>query len=162
SGNDVVVTDSLPPTAAFVSAVSSQGTCTHAGSQVSCALGTLATGGSAGVTIVVTPIQPGLISDSVTVASANPDPDPTNNAAFVTTVVRRAPNTTYVSVTDSGFSPASVSIQFGSTVQWNFLGPGTHSAADGTGMGLYDSGEVQPVAYFVYDFAAAGAYRVID
>jgi hypothetical protein len=43
-------------------------------------------------------------------------------------------------------------------VQWTFFGPGTQSATDTTGMGLYDSGPRSFVSTFSHVFDAAGGY----
>jgi uncharacterized repeat protein (TIGR01451 family) len=57
---EVVLTDALPAEAVFVSASTSQGSCTHNGKSrrdgnLTCDLGTLAAGAAASVTIVVEP-----------------------------------------------------------------------------------------------------------
>ena len=49
-------------------------------------------------------------------------------------------------------------LALGSTVQWTFFGPGTQSATDSTGMGLYDSGRHSFVSTFSHVFDAAGDY----
>jgi len=80
---DTTVTDALPATVHFDSSSSSQGTCTRTTTNdpkpksgaVSCALGTLAAGSSATITIVVTPTTPGTISAVANVAA----PDVTAN-----------------------------------------------------------------------------------
>src|SRR5262249_39212984 len=51
----VTLTDTLPANAGFVSATPSQGTCAQTAGVVTCTLSGLAVGGSATVTIVVTP-----------------------------------------------------------------------------------------------------------
>lgn len=77
-----------------------------------------------------------------------------------------APDEVHVRAYDVGgfdlFSPATVQIRRGGTVTWDFDGPSTHTATDGTGMELYDSGLVAgggPSSSFV--FAGAGRYRVV-
>ncbi|MEX2274733.1 MAG: hypothetical protein WEA10_04075 [Actinomycetota bacterium] len=61
------------------------------------------------------------------------------------------------------FFPSSVSIDFGGTVSWDFDGTDrTHSAKDGSGMELFDSGPVGPDGpSYVFTFAGAGSYPVI-
>lgn len=82
----VTMTDALAGSLTFVSATPSQGTCSGT-STVTCKLGTLAISASATVTIVVTPTQPGGISNTATVTANELDPDTSNNSAtHVTTI----------------------------------------------------------------------------
>jgi uncharacterized repeat protein (TIGR01451 family) len=83
---DAIVLDALPAGATFVSA--SPG-CTHAAGHVECALGALAPGESATVTITVTAKDRGVITNTATVGSAAPDPDRSNNTATSETTVAR-------------------------------------------------------------------------
>ena len=80
------LTDTLPEGVAFLSAQSTQGSCSGAAIVV-CSLGTLASGASATVTIAVEPLEPGSLTNTATVAGT---PDPAgataNNTAAVTTV----------------------------------------------------------------------------
>jgi uncharacterized repeat protein (TIGR01451 family) len=84
---EVTVQDELPPNVLFVSATSTQGTCTQAGGVVTCSLGSMASGGSATVTIKVRPTARGTISNSAEVSAAEADPAPANNADTETTTV---------------------------------------------------------------------------
>ncbi|MDP9341544.1 MAG: hypothetical protein M3Q23_05430 [Actinomycetota bacterium] len=158
---NVVVTDPLPSPVIFTSATASQGSCSGT-STVSCALGSVASGGSATVTIKVTPIQSGTLSNTATVGATEPDPNSANNSATASTTVKAQPKTVYVSVTDAGFSAATTKPVQGGTVQWNVLGPSANGAVDGTGMGLFDSGSLSPVAYYRFTFIGGGQYRVND
>jgi uncharacterized repeat protein (TIGR01451 family) len=80
----VVVDDPLPAGLIFVSCVASQGTCNGppvgTGGTVSTALGTLAAGASATITILVhvTAVS-GTLFNSATIRSASSDPNPSNN-----------------------------------------------------------------------------------
>jgi outer membrane protein assembly factor BamB len=70
-----------------------------------------------------------------------------------------------VTVGDGGFMPASVTPSEGGTVQWSFdpASSHAHDVADGSGMGLFDSGPVAPGgAAYSYTFSAAGVYPVVD
>jgi len=87
TGNGVVVTDSLPSSMTFVSASSSQGTCSGT-TKVSCNVGTMANGASAKVTIVVQPRIRGTYTNAVSVSTSNQDSNVTNNSASVTTRVK--------------------------------------------------------------------------
>jgi uncharacterized repeat protein (TIGR01451 family) len=91
--------DSLPADAAFVSATPSQGTCAYSGvliHSVTCTLGSVANGGTATVTIVVTSGPPGTYTNSATVSDPTQgafDPDGNNNQdTEVTTVVAATPS----------------------------------------------------------------------
>jgi uncharacterized repeat protein (TIGR01451 family) len=81
-------TDQLPSTVRFVSASSSQGSCSAAGGTVSCSLGDIAAGAGRTVTIVVTPTRLGVITNTASVASANFDPVAANNSDTETTTVK--------------------------------------------------------------------------
>jgi uncharacterized repeat protein (TIGR01451 family) len=83
---DAILLDTLPAGVTFVSA--SPG-CTHEAGKVDCALGTLAPGDSATVTITVTPKARGVITNTATVGSAAPDPDRSDNTATTATTVAR-------------------------------------------------------------------------
>jgi uncharacterized repeat protein (TIGR01451 family) len=82
----VVVTDPLPAGVAFVSATSSQGACTFNGGSVLCSLGTLASGASAMIRVVLRPIAPGPVTNTARVAGALFDPVASDNVATATTL----------------------------------------------------------------------------
>jgi uncharacterized repeat protein (TIGR01451 family) len=84
----VTVTDVLPAGVTYGSATASQGSCTESARTVTCALGDLPAGGTATVTIVVTPNTPGTTSNTATVKGNEPDPDTTNNTSTTDTTVR--------------------------------------------------------------------------
>jgi uncharacterized repeat protein (TIGR01451 family) len=84
---EATVTDQLPDGETLVSATATQGTCDSSGGPVACDLGSLDSAASATVTVVVTPSAPGQISNTATVAAAEPDPDASNDSATVTTTV---------------------------------------------------------------------------
>jgi uncharacterized repeat protein (TIGR01451 family) len=81
----VTLTDPLPPSTTFVSATTSQGTCSAAGGTVTCALGTLANGAGATVTVRVTPTAKGTLTNTASVQGNEPDPDTANNSATAST-----------------------------------------------------------------------------
>jgi uncharacterized repeat protein (TIGR01451 family) len=77
----VTVTDPLPAGMTFTTATPTLGTCV-AGPPVTCSLGTIVSGGSASITLVAQlPATPGLIANTATVASSNPDSNPANDFA---------------------------------------------------------------------------------
>ncbi len=80
------VVDTLPADVTFVSASAG---CTHSAGTVDCALGTLASGAGATVTITVTPRARGVITNTAAVGSSAPDPDRSDNTAITETTVAR-------------------------------------------------------------------------
>lgn len=86
---NVSVTDTLPAGVTFVSATTTQGSCTGTAT-VNCSLGTMAVGGSAIVTIVVTPSSAGQVVNSATVTASQSDFDSSNNSATITTLIQSA------------------------------------------------------------------------
>lgn len=83
----VVVTDTLPVSVDFMSATTSQGSCSERDGTVSCALGEIAAGATVTVTITVTPTTPGVVTNTVTVSADGVDPYPPNNTATAETSV---------------------------------------------------------------------------
>ena len=72
----------------------------------------------------------------------------------------------HVSAYDQGafdlFSPSRITVRRGGTVTFDFDGPSSHTATDGTGMDLFDSGVVHaggPSLSYIY--RAAGAYAFV-
>ncbi|MGH2595652.1 MAG: hypothetical protein ACRDH7_06790 [Actinomycetota bacterium] len=159
--SNVVVTDTLPANVIFGSANTSQGSCGGT-TTVTCNLGGLANGGTATVTISITPIAPGRISNAAAVSATETDPNPANNSASQATTVKSQSQTKYVTVTNSGFSPSSLAVTQGTTVQWNFFGPSSNSVNDSTGMDLFSSGPKGPVSFFRFAYIGAGLYGVAD
>ncbi len=87
---DVTITDVLPTGVTFVSATPSQGIATSAGGILTARLGDLRVGQTATLQIVVRPTAVGTLSNTVTVRSAETDPEPQDNTATVTTTVNSA------------------------------------------------------------------------
>jgi len=83
----VVVTDTLPSSMSFVSASSSQGSCSGT-TTVTCTLGSMANGASANVTIVVKPRSTGTYTNKVSVSSSTTDSNTVNNNASVSVRVK--------------------------------------------------------------------------
>ena len=82
----VTVADTLPADVTFSSVTPSQGSCSGTTS-ITCALGAVASAGSATVTIVVTTTKIGQLSNTVTVSSSETDPNLANNTSTTTTTV---------------------------------------------------------------------------
>ena len=83
---DVTMHDTLPANATYVAATADQGTCTHPG-EVICNIGTMSSGSTAHITIVVTPTAIGTITNQATVSGLEVDPYLANNATSETTRV---------------------------------------------------------------------------
>ena len=83
------VVDSLPAGLTFVSAQATQGACAIEGARLECALGTVAAGSSAVVTLVVRADAEGVVDNTGTVAGPLFDPDEGNNTSTATVFVRR-------------------------------------------------------------------------
>jgi uncharacterized repeat protein (TIGR01451 family) len=87
----VTAIDQLPKNAGFGSASSSKGTCTLKPQkrQVTCSIGSMASGEIVTITIVVKPTQKGTITNTVSVSSTSPaDPNTANNTDSEATEVR--------------------------------------------------------------------------
>ena len=84
------LTDTLPASATFVSATSSQGACSAAGATVTCSLGSVPSPGDVTVAIVALATAAGTITDGANVASGIGDPNAGNDAASLTTTVCNA------------------------------------------------------------------------
>jgi uncharacterized repeat protein (TIGR01451 family) len=83
----VSVTDTLPSQVSYVSATPTQGSCSQAAGIVTCALGSIANGGTATITIVVTAVTPSQAVNTATVSGTQPDPVPANNTATQTEII---------------------------------------------------------------------------
>jgi uncharacterized repeat protein (TIGR01451 family) len=86
----VTVTDTLPSGLSARSSTASQGSCSGT-TTVTCAVGDLAVGASATVTIVVRPTSAGTITNSASVTGNQPDPNLANNSATQETTISAAP-----------------------------------------------------------------------
>ncbi|MGD0304994.1 MAG: hypothetical protein ABSC71_09215 [Candidatus Acidiferrales bacterium] len=91
AAQNVTVSDPLPTQVTFVSASSSQGTCSQAGGTVTCSLGTVTNGGAVTITINTTATtfsSSSLVANTATVSSTTSDPNTTNNiSSTITTIV---------------------------------------------------------------------------
>ena len=84
TATSVVLTDTLPPGALFISATTG---CSHSSGVVTCTLGTMANAASSQVNIVIRLPSVGTAVNNVSVTSAVPDPNSANNADADTTSV---------------------------------------------------------------------------
>ena len=108
AASGVTVSDPLPAGVSFVSASSSVGSCSGT-TMVTCAIGDLASGAGATITIVVTPTVVGSLSNTAIVASTTTDPVSDNDAAAAATMVtgHEAPSNTTTADPVSGNSSAT-------------------------------------------------------
>ena len=158
AATNAVATVAVPPrTIAGVSSAS-QGTCTRT-SSITCSLGTIATGGTATISVTITPISPGTVANNISVTS-DTTLAPATDTAPVTVTAQTG--TTYTAISDSGFSPTTTAGALGATVQWNFVGTTVHSVRDATGLATFDTGPVNPIAFATTRFTAAGNFKIAD
>jgi uncharacterized repeat protein (TIGR01451 family) len=87
AAHGVVLLDHLPPEAVLVSVTASQGTATALLGAVVCELGTVPGGGSASVTLLVSPTRPALLTNRVAVSRVEPDGYTEDDTALLTTPV---------------------------------------------------------------------------
>ena len=88
----VEVTDDLPSRIDLVSSSPSQGSCDRHGRQVECALGTVDAGASATITIRVGTRKAGSLVNTVTVSTADTDPQNGNDRDTETTTIYEPPS----------------------------------------------------------------------
>lgn len=81
----VILTDTLPSNASFVSATTSQGNCTQANGVVTCNLGTVT--GRVTISITVRPATAGTATNTVSVRANEPDFNTSNNSVTTRTAV---------------------------------------------------------------------------
>jgi len=79
----VTIADPMPAGNTFVSATSTQGTCTG-GAILNCSIGTMASGASVTITLVTTPSTVGAQTNTATVAGSRPETNTANNQASAT------------------------------------------------------------------------------
>ena len=97
----VTLTDTLPGSATFVSASSTQGICNEVDGIVTCSVGDLAKEDTVTVEIVVTTTAEGTITNTASVAGNTDDPNPSNNDATAATAVIQSQSDPYI----TSFSP---------------------------------------------------------
>jgi len=87
---NVVMTDVLPAGTTFVSATTTQGSCSGT-TTVSCALGAMTNGSTANITLTIKmPSTATTVSNTASVTASENDPTPGNNAGTAATVVSAA------------------------------------------------------------------------
>lgn len=91
AATDVTLTDTLPAGVSFVGATSTQGSCARSGGMVTCSLGLMALQSEARLTITVTPISPGFITNAANVTVSGTDYNLANNSVTNVTRVNSPP-----------------------------------------------------------------------
>lgn len=168
TATNVNVTDTLPTGVTFVSATPSQGTASQTGGVVTAPLGTLASGASATITIVVTPTTAnatsGTITNTASVTSTETDTNTANNTAQVNAAVdflmASIAGAVYNDLNSNGvFEPtesgiANVAVRLtGTDVRGAAVDITMQTAADGSyafsnlNPGTYQVAETQPAGY---------------
>ena len=90
AATNVTVTDTLPSGLSARSSTASQGSCSGT-TTVTCAIGNLANGASATVTVVVRPTKAGKITNTASVSATEADNNTANNSASQETTISAAP-----------------------------------------------------------------------
>jgi len=125
----VAVTNVLPANVNFVSASASQGTCTNLAGTIVCSLDKILVGATAQVTLSVTPIISGLLTNVATVGSSQADVTPLNSTATAVTTITPAPVADLaVGISDTP-DPLFAGSNLTYTIQVTNLGPLTASGA---------------------------------
>ncbi|MDA1051087.1 MAG: SpaA isopeptide-forming pilin-related protein [Planctomycetota bacterium] len=162
------VVDTLPAGATFISATPSQGTASQTSGTVTAALGTLASGQSATITIIVTPTTTnaiaGTVTNTATVSANEFDTNVTNNTAQVAAAVdflmASIAGAVYNDINSNGvFEPTELGIEnatvrlTGTDVRGAAVDITMQTAADGSYLfdnlnpGTYQLQETQPAGF---------------
>jgi len=87
----VTLTDLLPPGVIFVSADTSQGSCSHSFGTVLCALGTLNTAATANLQIIAIAATPGSLTNTVSIGGTQADLNTANNTLLAVAAAQERP-----------------------------------------------------------------------
>src|SRR5678815_542203 len=120
TATNVSVVDNLPAGVTFSSSNTSQGACSG-NSTVTCQLGTLASGSSAVIAIVVNPNSQGSIINNAIIAGTETDFDPSNNTATNTISIQPAAATP--SMLDANLTVSTVVSGLNQPTTMSFIGP---------------------------------------
>jgi uncharacterized repeat protein (TIGR01451 family) len=92
----VMVNDTLPSGAQFLTATATRGVCTISGSHVTCSVGTLSRRAGAVITIAATATTNGVVTHLADIAGDEPDPFQPNNSSASGTAMELPPSATLV------------------------------------------------------------------
>ncbi len=81
TATNVTVADAVPSVMTYLSSNTTQGSCSEAGGTVTCLLGSMASGGTATISILTIPNTPGTYSNTATVVADQTDPNSANNTS---------------------------------------------------------------------------------
>jgi uncharacterized repeat protein (TIGR01451 family) len=160
SATGVSVVDTLPAGVTFVSATPSQGTATQASGVVTAAIGTLTSGQSATITIIVTPTTTnataGTVSNTATVSTTEFDTNTANNTAQVTAavdfVMASIAGAVYNDVNNNGiFEPTELGIA-GATIRL--------TGTDVRGAAVDRMMQTAPDGSYLFDNLTPGMYQL--
>lgn len=162
---DVVLTDPLPASVSFLSADSSQGSCSNVSGSIVCSLSTLPAGAGASLVIIVNPMVVGVITNTINAGTSSSDTNSTNNSAqVITTVVNPAPLISAVgsALVSESLSPANGTIDSGETVTLNLTltNIGTASTTNLTAKLEATGGVTSPSSDQLYGILAPGGPAV--
>ena len=152
----VVVNQTLPASTTFGSVSTSAGSCAQDAGVVSCALGTLPSGGSATITVTVVATAAVTLSTSAAVSAGVDDARPVDNSATATTAAQLAQRATPAI---SGDAPAAATL--GATISDAATLTGGASPTGTITFELYgpaDTGCATPVATSTATVTGAGGY----
>ena len=96
--SEVVLTDTLPDGATFVSAEPGSPTCAEADGAVTCVIGSLASSASMTVSVVVEPGEVGVIDSVARVSGMESDPEASNDSAAAQTTVEASSGSSWTLV----------------------------------------------------------------
>jgi uncharacterized repeat protein (TIGR01451 family) len=159
----VTLSDPLPAGVTFTSATASQGSCSQASGTVTCPLGSLASGASATVTLVVVPQAAGPLSTTASVSGTETDPAAANNTATQATTVtaNQAPDGTIDTPAGPVTITAGQSVPFAGTgtdpdghplsFRWTFGGGAPDSLAEDPGPVVFTTAGSYTVTFTVTD-----------
>ena len=127
----VIVVDTLPPAVTFVSSNPPAPICNLADAILTCALGELAAGGNATVTIDVTvnADATGVLLNTATVSGGETDPNPTNNSAAEPTGIEFTPQADLGVTKSDGQTTAVPGLPLTYTIVVSNAGPDTATGA---------------------------------
>jgi uncharacterized repeat protein (TIGR01451 family) len=131
----VTLADTLPAGANFISATPSQGACTQTAGVVSCDLGTLPAQSDTTVTVVVSPLSEGMMTNQASVTANEAESSPDNNATTLVAaaaVTLQPPSLAVVENTGANFSVVGGGDCPDSAFQWQFNGMNLPNATNAT------------------------------
>jgi uncharacterized repeat protein (TIGR01451 family) len=123
----VLVTDTMPTGASFVSVSSTKGNCARSGNIVTCRIPSLAANAAATITLNVKPTASGTNSNTATVEANEPDSNPADNSSTENTTIT-ASSDLKVTVTD-GKTAIAAGQKDTYTIKVNNLGPSSVTGA---------------------------------